>query len=491
MKVTYQEIAAATRGKLLSGEPGASPERILTDTRELLPGDCFLALRGKRYDGHNFVAEAFAKRAGGVILSDTGAATALKRRFAELAGLRPGTPIRNRAVLQVEDTARALSDVAAFYRTRFKIQVIALTGSNGKTTTKDLIARILSSRYKVLKTIGNQNNHIGVPLTLLKLRASHQAAVIEMGMNHKGEIAALTKIARPTICAITNAGPAHLEFLKSVGDVARAKGELLTNAPKGAISVLNRDDPSFAVWRKMAKGPVITFGTDPKSNVRAEAIVLGPDATPSFQLVVGRKRLPVTLHLTGLHQVSNALCAVAVGQAARVPLEASAAALREFVSEASMRMAVTVAGGVRYLNDAYNANPASVEAALRTLFAVKGKRGAKRVAVLGEMGELGKGSAKAHERVGALVAQLAKISESETVLVCVGRENAPLLASGAEKAKASRLSVRRADTIEAAIHNAGLLLKSGDVVLLKGSRLAGIERVLEPLIHGVAAAKKG
>jgi len=355
------------------------------------------------------------------------------------------------------------------HRRKFPVPLIAITGSNGKTTTKEMLASVLLQNGPVLKNEGNLNNHIGVPLTLLKLETRHKAAIIEMGMSGLGEIETLARLALPTVGVITNIGPAHLQFLGSTDTVAQAKGELLQMMRSDGTAVLNADDRYFAVLRGKYAGRVLSFGIDRDADVQARDIRPERDLTDLTLHADGRSVL-VRLRTVGRHNVYNALAAAAAALAAGLPLETVKFGLEAF-RPVAMRSEIKVLSGRTVLADYYNANPASVRAALETLASLKG--GTRAVAVLGDMLELGDAAAESHREIGRTVSGL-----GIDLLICVG----PLarhIAEGAVMAGMARSKVFEAETTARGAAFLREHSRPGDTVLVKGSRGMKMETVLE------------
>jgi len=426
------------------------------DSRTVKDGELFVAIRGDRFDGHDFVPDAVRRGAWGALVERS----ALGARPGDLGGLRN--------VIAVDDTLIALQEMSLIHRRKFSLPVVGLTGSNGKTTTKEMLAAILLRRGPVLKNEGNLNNHIGVPLTLFKLRGQHRAAVIEMGMSGLGEIELLTRLAQPEVGVITNIGPAHLQFLGSTDTVAQAKGELLQGLGPGGTAVLNADDRYFGMLRALHPGRTVSFGMGERADVRATEIEQQQDGT-ALTVHAGGATARVRISTVGRHNVSNALAAAAAATVLGVPLDMVRAGLEDF-RPVAMRSELRVVRGMRVLADCYNANPASVRAALETLSALGGERS---VAVLGDMLELGEAAVEAHREVGRTAAGL-RIG----ALIAVG----PLgrhIAEGARSAGMAGDRVREADTpSQAAVLLRGIA-RAGDAVLMKGSRGMKMETVLE------------
>jgi len=372
--MALSEIAASLRGEL-SGRD-ARIAGVSTDTRTLGLGELYIALQGPSFDGHDFLGAA----------RDAGAAGAVVQRQAASAADLP--------LIRVGDTRRALGELATSWRTRFSIPVVAVTGSNGKTTVKEMAGAIFRARGATHVSAGNLNNDIGVPLVLCGLRPEHQYAVVEMGMNHAGEIAYLTRLARPTVAVINNAAAAHLGGLGSLDAIADAKGEILSGLGAGGVAVLNRDDRYFEHWRRMAaRNSTLSFGFDPGANVRASDYV---PAEHRFRLWLRDQPVDITLQLPGRHNVANALAAAAAAFAVGLDAAEIRAGLVRVEPVAGRLCPRRGAAGASILDDSYNANPGSVAAGL----AVLAERPGKRILVLGDMAELGADAAALHEQVG-------------------------------------------------------------------------------------------
>jgi len=454
MQIRASEILKACAGKLLQGGPEAIVTGFTIDSRKVCPGDFFVPLKGEHTDGHCYLAEAVHEGAAGFFWAG---------QF--LPSLPPGS-----LIIGVEDPLKALQQVAAYYRRKFSLPVIGVTGSSGKTTTKDFIAGVISSRLVTLKTAGNLNNEIGLPLTLLNLNADHQAAVLEMGMSALGEIDLLAGIAHPTIGVITNIGEAHLELLGSVEAIARAKGELLDYLGAGGTAVLNGDDPRLVAMGKRFPGKVYFYGFAPGD---IECLWLTRQGESSFFRVRFPKgeEAEFKLALPGRHMVSNALAALSVGWILRISPEDMQAGLQEAKVAAGRQQINETAAGVKIIDDSYNANPSSVKAALRLLVEMGGN---KTAVVLGDMLELGNESLAAHRAVGRFAARC-----GIGALISVGG----LAKEAAYAALEAGLPVRIcSDYQEAFAALQEICPEKGWYILVKGSRGMRMEKVVQLLL---------
>jgi UDP-N-acetylmuramoyl-tripeptide--D-alanyl-D-alanine ligase len=465
MDLTVGDIAAATGGRIVAGDPQWSATSFSYDSRHLDPGACFFALRGDR-DGHDFVHDAFANGALVAVVSrDPG---------------DPGTP-GARALVCVDDTLRALGACGRVARDRMgRATVVGITGSAGKTSTKDLAAAALSRRFDVVASPGSFNNESGLPLTMLAGTPRTEVVVAEMGARFAGNIRDLCDIARPAIGVITNIGLAHAEHLGSRDAIAQVKGELLDALPDDGVAVLNADDDTtarLAANRSFRVVPV-GFGADPEVGVRLGEVRLDDDLYPEFKLSSPWGSATIRLGMRGQHQVVNAGMAAAVALVLGVPVDDVALGLGEAAS-ANWRMHLEHSpGGVTVLNDAYNASPATVEAALRSFahLPVTGRR----IAVLGEMRELGRFAGDEHLKLGRLAAEL-----GVDALVAVGDEAGPV----ATGARASGISdVVEVGTASGALSAVVRLAGPHDAVLVKASRAVGLEVVADALVSGAADA---
>lgn len=468
---TVGEVAEITGARVGAGQEQRRSRvgirRVCTDSREVRPGDLFVALKGERFDGHQFVEAALQRGAVGAVVEERSGIASV------VASPAPGRPV----LLAVADTLLAYQQLAAHHRQRFRIPVVAVTGSNGKTTTKDMVANVLSERWTVLKTEGNLNNRIGVPQTLLRVRPQHQAAVVEMGVDHKGQTTRLTEIARPTIGLITNIGPDHLEFFGTVEASAQAKGELLDLLPPDGAAVLNADDAHFKYLASRSRCRVVSFGLSRSAEVRATDVVVDQRRGTVFRLTLpgGKRPGRVILRAHGAHNLSNALAAAAVGHCLALAGTTIAKGLARF-RPAAMRSQVGRWGDIRIINDCYNANPSSMKAAIDLLMQLGA--GGRTIVVLGDMLELGPESPALHREVGAYLA-----GRGVGYLIACG-----MLGRGiAEGARAAGMAADRVwETPDALAAAATLapLARAGDVVLVKGSRGMRMERVIEALTEG-------
>lgn len=456
MTFTLQEIAAATGGSIVTGDAALSCEGISIDTRRVDEGQLFVAIRGAHFDGHDFVGDACAAGASALVVCR---GTALPPAVAAIA---------------VEDTTRALGDIAAWWRRRFSAPCVAITGSNGKSTTKEMVAAVVAGRGAVLKTEGNFNNLIGLPLTVFRWDETHRVAVLEMGMNAPGEIRRLAEVARPTVGLITNVTAAHLERLQTVEMVARAKGELFEAMEAEAIAVINGEDRWVRDLAKRRGGRAIVFGMQNDFDVRfLHMEMTGLDKIDLAFAAMGRE-FRATLPVPGVHNVMNALAAVAVGVALGIDPGEAAERLSRFCPMAMRLERVQLANGVRIVNDSYNANPESMKAACRTVGAAK--RAGRFVAALGDMLELGEASAELHRQVGEAAAGL-----GVSRLFIVG-DFAEAMAHGARQGGLGDSEITIcAGGIEQLSRLLEEELRAGDVLLVKGSRGVRMERVVDHL----------
>src|SRR5438270_8211120 len=421
------------------------------DSRTLNPGDLFIAIAGERFDGHEYVQAALDKGAVGAIVE---------------AGKKvEGDPLR---LLQVEDSLKALQVLGAAARRLWGKPLLAVTGSAGKTTTKEILAHLLATRFRVMKSSGNLNNHIGLPLQLLKLETEHDLAVVEMGMNHAGEIRALGALAHHDLAAVTTVAPVHLEFFSSLKEIARAKYEIIETLHPGGVAVLNADDDYVCQFGRDFKGKVVTFGIKRAADVSAQKIKLNGAEGSTFELVAGSVREAVTFPLVGEHNIYNALAA-AVAAMDRGITPSQAAVALSGIRPPEKRGQVLEIGGATIINDCYNAKPRALEAMIDTLASMKEQR---HILVAGEMLELGPTAEALHRDCGRHAAE-------KKIDVVIGvRGLAKALAEGACGAGTQAQFM---ETPEQAGDWLARNLRPGDAVLLKASRGVKLERALEML----------
>jgi UDP-N-acetylmuramoyl-tripeptide--D-alanyl-D-alanine ligase len=425
-------------------------QRYSIDSRTIQPGDLFFAVKGERLDGHDFVEQALSSGAVAAVIRKDQA-----RRYSPESHFLP-----------VDDTLVALQTLASVVRRLWANPLIGVTGSTGKTTTKEAIAHVLSTRFRVLKSEGNFNNHFGLPLTLLRLEPEHDAAVIEMGMSHAGEIAALAKIAQPEIGLLTNVAPVHLKFFKSIVDIARAKYELIESLPAGGTAVLNSDDEYVSQFGRDFHGKTVLYGLRAPADVRAENVKHHGAEGSTFDVVVGSCRGKASLPLVGAHNIYNALAAVAVGLDRGLTLSEAAGALAT-LAPADKRGEVVKLGNITIINDCYNSNPKALDAMVDALAAMPAKR---RIAVAGEMLELGAAGEEMHRSSGRDIAE-------KKIDVLLGIRG--LAQSMVDSARQAGMRAEFLATPEEAGEWLARETREGDVVLLKASRGVKLEQALE------------
>jgi UDP-N-acetylmuramoyl-tripeptide--D-alanyl-D-alanine ligase len=428
------------------------------DSRTFSPGDLFIAISGERFDGHEYVQAALQKGAVGAIV--------------EAGKQVAGDPPR---LLKVEDTLKALQLLGAAARRLWGKPLLAVTGSAGKTTTKEILAHILATRFRVMKSSGNLNNHIGLPLQLLKLEAEHDLGVVEMGMNHAGEIRALGALAHHDLAVVTTVAPVHLEFFGSLAEIARAKYEIIETLPTGGVAVLNADDEYVSQFGRNFKGKVVTFGIKRSADVSAQKVKLNGAEGSTFELVVGSVGEPVTFPLVGEHNIYNALAAAAAAMDRGISPSQAAAALSS-IAPPDKRGQVLHLHGATIINDCYNSNPRALEAMIDTLASMKAER---RILVVGEMLELGPTAEALHRECG-------KHAAEKKVDVVIGVRG--MARAVAEAACGSGTQAQFVETPEQAGEWLARNLRPGDAVLLKASRGVKLERALDMLQDKVPAS---
>ena len=469
--LTVDEVLAATGGSRLSGHGGAVFRSVTIDSRRFDPGALFVAIRGETHDGHTFVSDVIRQGTGGIVIDAAGLAGLPALR--QTAGETP--------VIVVADTTRALGDLAAYVRRRANVRVVAITGSNGKTTTRRMTAAAFGCRYCTLASQGNFNNDIGLPLTLFRLTPAHQWAVLEMGMNHFGEIRRLSGICRPDVGVITNIGPCHLEGVGSIEGVAAAKAEMLENICPGGTIVLNRDDHRLAELGTRTPVNVLFFGESERADVRAREIHDTGDGI-DFILELPGDRAQVRLPVMGRFMVANALAAAAAGYLAGMPADAIATGLAQYRSKPGRLNIIRTARDMTIIDDTYNANPASVAAALHTLMHLA--RGHRAVFVMGDMLELGDAAEQHHHHIGELAAQ------AGVARLYVTGVHADTVSAGARAGGLGRSRIIIGDKA-ALVADLKAVLAAGDWVLVKGSRGAAMETVAKPIAAWAASRPDG
>jgi len=452
-----------TGGALASGDPEAILSGVSIDSRSCARGQLFFAIVGPSHDGHTFLRSAL----------DRGVAALVVERGRAL----PDTAAA--AVIEVDDTTRALGALAAGHREGFRGPVVAITGSNGKTTTKEMCAAILSVRAPCHRTPGNLNNQWGLPLTLLGRDAGDRALVVELGMNHRGEIAQLVEIAKPTVGVITNVGTAHIEFLGSREEIAREKGDIVAQLPAAGTAILNADDPLVLAQRSRTRARVISFGISIDADVRGGDIEWIDDRGYRFEIETPMGSGTVEVQGLGPTTVSNALAAAAAALAAGASVADVIKGLANHQGIKGRLQRHALAHGITLIDDTYNANPQSMEAALRLLAEIKGEHRA--AAILGDMGELGATAEAAHRELGRLAASL-----GIDFLIALGSRSA-LIAGAAVDAGMHPTHVCVASDHADASERACSWLREHDTVLVKGSRSMQMERVVEAIASGKAS----
>lgn len=457
MKLPLSKIAEfmsadtrAATGAVRSAIAAEEVQGYSIDSRTITSGQLFFAVKGERFDGHDFVAAALEKGASGAVVRKD-----QLQRYTDQWRL-----------LAVDDTLIALQTLATAVRKVWGKPLVSVTGSAGKTTTKEAIAQVLASRFRVLKSEGNFNNHFGLPLMLLKLEPEHDVAVIEMGMSHAGEIRALAAIAHPEIGVVTNVAPVHLEFFDSLAGIARAKYELIESLPASGTAVLNADDEYVSQFGRDFRGKVISYGTRETADVRVENVHPRGAEGSEFDVVTAAGREAARLPLVGEHNILNALAAVAVGLSRGLKLSEAVTALATLVP-ADKRGQVLQLGNITILNDCYNSNPKALHAMVDALAAMKARR---RIVVAGEMLELGPAGEEMHRAAGRHAA-----AKKIDVLVGVRGQSQAMV----ESARAAGINATFVDTPEEAGEWLSRETRDGDVVLLKASRGVKLEKALE------------
>ncbi|MBA4395928.1 MAG: UDP-N-acetylmuramoyl-tripeptide--D-alanyl-D-alanine ligase [Syntrophus sp. (in: bacteria)] len=455
--MTIREALQATGGILIRGEPDSTFEGVSTDSRQIGKGNIFLCLRGENFDGHRFLAAAVASGAAGIVIQRDAPETSI--------AMQEKIP-----VIVVEDTLEALGDIARCWRKKLAVPVIAITGSSGKTTTKEMTAGILGLTKNVLKTEGNLNNRVGLPLTLLRLAPRHEVAVVEMGTNMPGEIGCLTRIAEPDIGLITNIGAAHLEKLKSLAGIREEKGALFENMNRNGIAVINCDDKATAFLGHRRQGRQITFGLKHGADVSARDVRKTGPVGIAFRLSAGQGDMPVRMQVSGGHNLYNALAAAAASLAYGADLASICQGLESFRGVPGRFEIQALQNGAHVIDDSYNANPASVREALKTLKELRGS--ADSTVILGDMLELGNRAAAWHRKTGRQAAET-----GVKTLIVMGDHRRDT-AAGAMEGGMAATGIFICESPEQMRDQLKFLLKAEDWVLVKGSRKMKMERIV-------------
>lgn len=453
-ELTCEEILQATKGTLLCGNRDTVFSKVNTDSRKAVSGDLFIPIVGERFDGHAFIMQAMQAGISGTLT------------------MKPIEGMGDKPVILVEDTLKALGEIAKYYRSKFDIPFIGITGSVGKTSTKDMVSVVLARKYRVLKTEGNFNNEIGLPLTVFNLDDQHEVGVVEMGMSGFGEIRRLTSIARPKLAVITNIGMSHIEKLGSRQNILKAKMEILEGLHPDGLVVLNGDDNLLSGLKGLLKFRTVLYGMEEGMDYQAYNITTAGEGGTSFFIMVNNKEYKVHVPAPGVHHVHNALVAIAVGIELGVPMEEIVQGISQF-NTGKMRLNIISQNGIKVINDVYNASPQSMEAAINVLtdIDVRGRR----IAVLGDMLEMGEWAPGAHLEVGKYAA-----SKAVDYIVAVG-ENARFIAEGAAAEGMQPSCIRHFSSNPEAGAFLEAMVAEGDVVLVKGSRGMRMEELVNRL----------
>jgi len=466
LRLTARWIAGVMGAALVAGDPSQEFHGVSIDTRTLAAGDLFVAIRGERFDGAEFAEAAIGKGAAGVVVP--------RQWSAKASAERGATASAGCVVLAVDDTTIALQALGHAVRRESGTKVVAITGSAGKTTTKEVTAELLAARYRVVRNRGNLNNHIGLPLSLVELRQRPEIAVVELGMNHPGEISTLVRVAEPDVRVWTNVGEAHLGFFASLDAIADAKAEIFEAASADTVLVANADDDRIVSRLPSFAGRVVTFGIDRHADVRASAVVdRGIDGT-SARITTARGSVEMTTPLVGRGNLANILAATAVAEEFGVPLDTIAELAATLRPAAHRGEIVRLRNGITIIDDSYNANPTATRRAIEVL--TRSASAGRRIAVLGEMLELGDRASDLHASVGRAAA-----AANVDVLLAVGGAPAAALAAAAVAAGLSKDAVRYFATSAEAAEAAVATVKTGDLVLVKGSRGVRTDLVVDRL----------
>ena len=472
MRLTIRDILNAVGGRLISGHEGAFANGVSTDSRTIRRGELFFALKGPRFDGHKFIDDVVKKGAAGAVVSAEVRGLPLQ---AVSRGQEPGSGSSSTqfGIIHVEDTLKALGDLSAYWRKTHPVPLIAVSGSCGKTTTKEMIASILNTSRCILKTEGNLNNLIGLPLTLFGLNNIHKAAVVELGISMKGEMKRLAEICKPNVAVLTNIGEAHTATLGSIEGVAAAKGELFQGMGTDGTAIINIDDPWLLKIANNFTAKKVTFSLKSEADVMLKDYSLDNAKGMSATFIVMGKEILVRLKYAGIHNLSNAAAAIA----ATFPLVVAKEEIIEGLYSAEpipgRTEIISAASGITIIDDTYNANPLSMEASLKTLSSVVG--GGRKIAVLGDMLELGDIAQDAHRKIGRLVREA-----GIDIFFAMGSFSKDF-ARGAIEAGMSPERINVATDKTSLIKGLKNIIRQGDVILIKGSRVTAMEEVVEEL----------
>lgn len=455
--IRVKDIIQICQGKLICGDENVVCKTFKKDTRTIEKGDVYVGIKGENFDGNTLYEKAFENGAEVCIVSGVNA-----------------KEYQVKTVIQVEDTIKALQKIATYKRSLYNIPVIGITGSVGKTSTKDIISSVMSQKYKVLKTEGNMNNHIGLPMTILKLE-EHEALVVEMGMDHAGEISVLTKIAHPTMCVISNIGSSHIRTLGSRENILKAKLEILEGTEENSTIALNNDNDLLNNWIKTSntKHKIITYGIENKSDVMAKDIKCFDNGT-KFILDVNNEQYEVEVPVGGKHFVYNTLSAICVGLENNIEIEKIIEGIKQ-VKLTKRRMEIVKSkNGATIINDTYNANYESMKAGLEYLHSVKGNR---KIAILGDMLNLGDYEVELHKKIGEET-----VKSEVSVLITVGEASKNIVKGALELGAISNMKIYECKTNEEAIKFAKEELKQGDIVLVKASNAMHFDEIVNSII---------
>lgn len=456
------EIVHATGGNMLSGRGEVIFNGVSTDSRQIVKGSLFIPLKGEKFDGHEFIADAVSAGAAGFLIQK-GSEYTLHQTF------------EHATVISVGDTLTALGDIAHFWRKKRSAAIVAITGSSGKTTTKEMIATIAGMTKKVTKARGNFNNLIGLPLSILQIGDRHEVAILEMGTNAPGEIGRLTRIAEPDIGVITNIGPAHLEGLKTLDAVRDEKCDLFRTMPDTGVAIINIDDKKLLVSEKEWRGQKVTFGFSEKADVSADNIKINGRERTTFTIKIAKFRQDITMSTIGSHNIYNALAAAASSCALGIEYPTICQGLMAF-QPISGRMEIhRLNNGAFIINDTYNANPASFRAALETLQDLKGNH--RSIVIMGDMLELGEQAEELHEGIGSLMA------DTEVGIIFLRGRLSPATAAGALKRNMPKEQIIFFEAPDEIMPRLSSSMKKGDCILVKGSRQTKMEDTVQKIME--------